>query len=1423
MIDRSFLAASSLVFCLAAGPATAEEFTSIGSDFTARVHPVLKAYCLDCHSADDKQGELDLERFASLKDIRRDPAPWQKVAEMLDHKEMPPKDAKQPRAEERKTLRDWVGRYLDAEARSNAGDPGPVPLRRLTNAEYRYTIHDLSGVPIDAGKEFPADGAAGEGFTNAGAAGVMSPALLQKYFDAAKDVASHAVLTPTGIRWSLHTSRRDWTEEALAGIRSLYARDTATSGASQVNLQGIVFETNGGGRLPVELYFEALHAERQSLASKQKTIADVAAARSLNAKYMSTLWNTLNAAPSPDRPSILLDRLREQWRELESDLPAATSKDETAQRQNARLANLVEELARTQRGLFRFATIGHIGKVGGPKAWMEPISPLAARVEIRSPVSNPKSAKAGGDLVVTDAGDGNDGDFVIWERPRLVAPGRPDILLRDLRSVAARLADGREKLLAKAASCLAAADEASRSETPDVSSLSARHGVEPETLNAWLEYLGVSGTAALGELITRQSKSAGGYEFVRGWTGPNALSVMANSSDQHVRIPGNMPPHSVAVHPTPKLQVGIAWKSPTAATVQVSAKVQHAHPECGNGVAWSLEVRRGRSTQRLAGGVTRGATPITAGPFDGNAVRPGDAVCLLIAPRDGNHSCDLTSVDLTIQKGDVEWNLSSDVSPDVLAANPHADRRGNAAVWHFFSEPATASKGQVIPSGSLLARWQTTSNLEERRQLAEQLQKLLDARAADLPSESADRQLFEQIVSFNGPLAGSLIRLLAEKPSSAKTPKDTSTGLDPALFGKHPDGSAIDADSLCVRAPAEVRFYVPAELADGAELVATCSLHPATGAGGSVQVRVNPLANGDDRADRLSIGPAVPAAKTATWTSGQPGSEASHPVLVMADSPARRRFEAAFDDFRQLFPPALCYSKIVPVDEVVTLTLFYREDEPLRRLMLTDEEVARLNALWDELHFVSQDALTEVDAFRQILEFASQDGDPKVFEPLRKPIMDRAEAYRRQLVDSEPSHLAAVVEFAGRAWRRKLEAGDGAQFNGLYRQLRAEALPHEDAIRLMLARVLVAPDFLYRLESAPDAVSSSPVSDHELAARLSYFLWSSAPDAELRKIADEGRLRDPEILKSQARRMLKDQKVRRLATEFACQWLQVYEFDRLDEKSERHFPEFKGLKGDMYEEVIRYFTRLLQKDDSIRSIYSSDHAVVNARLAKFYGFDVSGTELSDARWQDVPATDRFGRGGVLTMAAVLAKQSGASRTSPILRGNWVSEVLLGERLPRPPKDVPPLPDEDSGSELTVRQLIEKHTIDERCAHCHVRIDPFGFTLEEFDAIGRRRNKDQAGNVIQAASRLADGTELDGARGLQKYLMTTREDAVIRQFCRKLLGYALGRSVQLSDEPLLAEMKKRLLENEYHVSVAIEAIVESRQFREIRGDRLASAL
>lgn len=1386
-----------LIVSLAPSLAAAAEpvaFEVLGTEYARDIKPILKSFCLDCHSAAKQDGELDLERFAALSDVRNGTRVWLKVAEMLDTNEMPPKDAKpQPTAAQKKQLRGWIERYLNAEAFASAGDPGPVVLRRLSNAEYTYTIRDLTGVEsLSPAKEFPADNAAGEGFTNAGNAMVMSPALLTKYFDAGKEIAQNAVLLPDGFRFSPSQNRSDWTNDTLARIRDLYHEFSAETGGTKVNLQGIVFDTNSGGRLAVEKYLAATLIERDVLLAGTKSLQDVARTHGLNAKYLGLLWKTLTE--KSDEPSLLLDTLRAQWR---------TAKTEDA-------AALAAEVGRWQQALWRFTSVGHIGKVGGPKAWQEPVLPLVARHELKvKPTAAAGQSELTLFLVTSDAGDGSENDFVVWERPRFVAPGRPELLLRDVRALSRELTSRREKLFASAAKALGAAAEAASSvEKLELKSLAEKHGVEPDVLAAWLDYLGIGtgGEAKIDSLIKQKIESSAGYDFVKGWVGDNALSVVANSSDNHVRIPGNAKPHGVVVHPTPTLQVVVGWRSPVAAAMKVAAKVQHAHPECGNGVAWSLEVRRGNTRQRLATGNSQGAKVIDVGPVENVAVKPGDLVSLVIAPRDGNHSCDLTAIDLTLSANDRQWDLARDVSPNILAGNPHADTFGNANVWHFYSEPTTGQSEVVIPTGSLLAKWQAAS-AAEKSQLATDVQKLLLAGPPE-SKDSPDAALYRQLSSLGGPLLRAAVGWVEAQDPPKSNAKDT--GLDPTLFGKHPNGSAVDAASLCVKAPAVIEVRIPAGLVEGYEFVATGSLHRETGAEGSVQLQVLPAK--PERVTGLLPTTATETNANGPWTSNNRGVSHATPIVVNDGSESRRRLETALAEFRSLFPIALCYTKIVPVDEVVTLAHFYREDDQLQRLMLDEAQTARLNKLWDELLFVSLDALTQVDALEQLIQYATQDADPKVFEPLRKPFAERAAAFRKQQLDAEPSHLNALIAFAAQAYRRPLRDSEAAELRGLYRKLRDQELPHDEAFQFTLARVFVSPAFLYRPEKALPGTSATPITDWELATRLSYFLWSSQPDDELRRVAASGKLRDPNVLTEQARRMLKDARVRRLATEFACQWLHIYDFDSLDEKSEKHFPEFRDLRGDMYEESIRFFTDAFQQDASVLSFFDADHTFVNERLAKFYG-----VANASPNWQRIENLRQHGRGGLLGMASTLAKQSGASRTSPILRGNWVSEVLLGEKLPKPPKGVPQLPEDEAALEgKTVRQLVELHSIDEKCIKCHERIDPFGFALEGFDTIGRRRDKDLGNRPIDTKTKAPDGSQIDGLAGLRDYLLKTRRDAVLRQFCRKLLGYSLGRGTQLSDEPLLQEMQQELAKHDYRFSAAIETILRSRQFREIRG-------
>ncbi|MBL9134462.1 MAG: DUF1592 domain-containing protein [Verrucomicrobiales bacterium] len=1372
--------------------------SSPAEDYSRDILPILQQHCLDCHSTEKHKGDLDLERFQSQTDVRREPEVWQSVADQLSQGAMPPPDHHQPSAEQRDRLSQWVAQLLSDLAKDRAGDPGPVILRRLSNAEYTYTLRDLTEVPsLDPAREFPVDGAAGEGFMNTGQALVMSPSLLVKYLDAARDLANHAVLLPDGFRFDESTSRRDWTDEIVGQIRALYRRHTDARGATRVQLQGLTWDTNEGGRLPLDRYFTALIGLQTAPNSAPDRIEAAAQNAGLSPKYLRTLFHVLNE----DRQSITLDAARAQLRSPSPEAP-----------------RIAEPIAEWQQALWAFRSVGHIGKVGGPKAWMEPVDPLVSQQEIRVRLTNaPVDGTVTLRLTVANAGDGSAGDVVTWRNPRLSAPGQPDLPLRDVRRVAAALTRHRSNLVATVPQYLAAVHDIEQSfnasgstsrPVEDRAVIAQQRGLDPNLLGAWLDYLGVGPQAAvqITGLFTNRLQNVGGHDFVTGWGRPETPNLAANASDAAVRIPGNLPAHGVAIHPAPDRNVAVGWLSPVARTVRVKAIFTHAHPECGNGVTWAIELRRGPTRRRLDAGTVQGSKPAPARVIDDLRVLPGDLLSVLVGPRDGNHACDLTAIELEIaavaDAGNPEsaiWNLAKDVSPRVTQANPHADSLGHDGVWHFYSEPITeiGRPDPGVPPGSLLAQWQANADGPKRTELAAALVTLLSqSPSSSTDQPSADVRLRRQLLSANGPL----LRALQSRPDDESlvpnAEASTLPGLNPALFGRSPDGSVVDPHHLVLQAPTVVECRIPADLAEDRDFVATVGLHATAGPEGTAQIQA------------MVIDPQKPAPSVRS-------PDPSLPFLAAEGSAGRLRLEADFQAFRQTFPAALCYTRIVPVDEVVTLTLYHREDEPLRRLILDDAESAALDRLWMQLRFVSQDALTLVDAYAQLMEYATQDADPKVFEPLREPIRQRAAAFKQQLVEAEPRQLDALLAFAGRAYRRPLKSAESADLRALYQNLRDQELPHEEAFRTTLARILVSPAFLYRAEETPPGTSTAPVSDWELATRLSYFLWSSAPDQRLLSLAAAGRLHEPDTLASESRRLLQDPRIRRLAIEFGCQWLHIRDFDALDEKSERHFPQFLAMRGPIYEEAILFFTDFFQHNRPVSDLLDSDFLHVNRALAEYYGI----TNWSDAdtnAWHRIEGARKLSRGGILGLAATLAKQSGASRTSPILRGNWVSEVLLGERLPRPPKDVPRLPEDEAATEgQTVRQLVERHSQDPRCAGCHVRIDPYGFALEAFDAIGRHRNRDLADRPIATKAKTADGAEFEGIDGLRQYLLIKRREAFIRQFSRKLLGYALGRAVILTDNPLLEELRTRLETPGSGIADAVETIVRSRQFREIR--------
>lgn len=420
--------------------------------------------------------------------------------------------------------------------------------------------------------------------------------------------------------------------------------------------------------------------------------------------------------------------------------------------------------------------------------------------------------------------------------------------------------------------------------------------------------------------------------------------------------------------------------------------------------------------------------------------------------------------------------------------------------------------------------------------------------------------------------------------------------------------------------------------------------------------------------------------------------------------------------------------------------------------------------------------------------------------------------------------LGHLHYFASLAWRRPLTGEDNSKLDSLYYAGLQKELDRESAAREVLVFILVSPHFLFKAETLPlppaapppgspspvaPAIASSsdvPLNAQQLASRLSYFLWASTPDRELRKTADDGSLLKPEVLAAQTKRMLRDPKASALAKEFAGQWLKFNGFELHAGVDEKLFPQFTPeLRADMLHEVVEFFTRLVREDRKVSDIISGDYTFVNERLAAHYG--IPGIK-GDA-FREVKAAQHH-RGGLLGMGAILTKTSRPLRTSPVVRGDYLYQVVLGFSSPPPPPNVPELKETSKPSSL--RESLMQHRQDAACAVCHDRIDPLGFALERFDPVGRFR----ADEGIDDTGELKDGTKFQGLAGLRDYL-AKNEAQFLTQFTRKLLGYSLGRQTLPSDKQLLTQMQTALKQNGGRFSAAVFEIVKSRQFLNRRNE------
>jgi hypothetical protein len=417
--------------------------------------------------------------------------------------------------------------------------------------------------------------------------------------------------------------------------------------------------------------------------------------------------------------------------------------------------------------------------------------------------------------------------------------------------------------------------------------------------------------------------------------------------------------------------------------------------------------------------------------------------------------------------------------------------------------------------------------------------------------------------------------------------------------------------------------------------------------------------------------------------------------------------------------------------------------------------------------------------------------------------------------DELPCAKTILSALAHRAYRRPVSNGELQDLVGAYQEGRGDG-DFEAGIGMGLRRMLMEPAFLFRVERDPAGIAAETpyrISDLALASRLSFFLWSSIPDDELLAVAERGQLKDPAILQVQVRRMLADPRALSLVTNFASEWLSL----RVVEGAKPDpiiFPEFDdGLRVAFEHETNLLLENVLLGDRSVLELLNANYTFVNERLARHYGIpDVYGDQF-----RRVAVTDGI-RGGLLGQGSILTGTSYPNRTSPVVRGKWILETLLGSPPPPPPPNVPALPEaEATGKVLSMRERLSEHRKNPACAGCHARMDPLGFALENFDATGKWRITESAGpadkshNPIDASGQLADGTQFDGVKGL-KQVLGERSGEFVYRMTERLLTYALGRGSDWYDAPAIRAAVNDAKKDDYRFSSLLIGIVESPPFQ-----------
>ncbi len=536
---------------------------------------------------------------------------------------------------------------------------------------------------------------------------------------------------------------------------------------------------------------------------------------------------------------------------------------------------------------------------------------------------------------------------------------------------------------------------------------------------------------------------------------------------------------------------------------------------------------------------------------------------------------------------------------------------------------------------------------------------------------------------------------------------------------------------------------------------------------------------------------------------------------------------------------------------------YFRDDGPLCELILDDHGRAELDELWRELDFITDAPQRQHSGFiwsertdspfmrGREFDFARAEdkdcGSDAKIQQLTKVYLDKASrkgaselaqqilrdhfaeiagqirAVEKARVDAEPRHVEALQEFAGHAFRRPLTDAERRDIVNFYHSLREqEGLSHEDAVRDTLASILVSPYFCYRADLVDAEPGVHPLSDYALASRLSYFLWSSMPDDKLLARAAAGELHRPEVITAEAHRMLQDDRAHGLAVEFAGNWLDIRRFEEHNAVDRERFPAFTNdLREAMFQEPLHFFLDVARQDRSVLDFLYANRTFVNPALAKYYGLPDDHRKADE--WTEIDDAKPYGRGGLLPMAAFLTKNAPGDRTSPVKRGNWVIRRLLGERVPPPPAKVPELPsDEAKLGKLTLREALAEHRNNKSCAGCHEKFDSIGLAFEGYGPVGELRKVDLGGRPVDASAVFPDGSAGAGVDGLLSYIHQRRQSDFVHNLSSKLLSYALGRGIMLSDDRTLQTIEDGLAAHDYRFSALVDAIVTSPQFLQKRG-------